>query len=92
MGFFFYYRNRIVVKKGLTDSQELVIKQTLDNCFRIYHSQQITNEAINVRRKFGLKLPDSIIAATSIVTGLPLITADKGFDKVTSLDLILINL
>lgn len=39
-----------------------------------------------------MKLPDSIIAATSLVYGLPLISADKGFSKIEELDFILIEM
>jgi predicted nucleic acid-binding protein len=34
-------------------------------------------------------LPDSIIAATSIVLEIPLLTADKGFRKINKLNLAL---
>ena len=50
---------------------------------------KIKNIAIAVRRKYKLKLPDSIIAATSIAYGIPLITADKQFRFVEELQLLL---
>jgi predicted nucleic acid-binding protein len=36
-------------------------------------------------------LPDAIIASTSLIYGLPLVTADKGYSKIEELDLILIE-
>jgi predicted nucleic acid-binding protein len=36
-------------------------------------------------------LPDAIIAATALMEGYTLVTADKGFKKFSSLQLILVN-
>jgi predicted nucleic acid-binding protein len=36
-----------------------------------------------------MKLPDSIIAATSLFMEIPLLTADKGFQKISQLNLAL---
>lgn len=41
-----------------------------------------------VRMSYKLKLPDAIIAATSMANKASLITADKGFDKVKELKVI----
>ena len=51
---------------------------------------QTTNHRI--RKKYSIKVPDAIIASTSLVYGIPLVTADKGFSKIEDLDLILIEL
>ena len=45
--------------------------------------------SIQLRRQTRLKLPDCIIAATSMVLQIPLITADKGMKQVLGLHLIL---
>jgi predicted nucleic acid-binding protein len=37
---------------------------------------------IDIRQKVKLKLPDAIIAASAIVLGLPVVTADKQFEKI----------
>ena len=52
-------------------------------------NQEIKNFAIQIRRSSNLKLPDCIIAATSIGLGIPLISADKALKTVDSLDLII---
>ena len=75
----------------MTSEQSSLIKGMFDNCFRIPHNQFITDKAIYIRKTYGLKLPDSIIVASSIVSGLPLISGDKQFEKVKELDLILIQ-
>ena len=41
-----------------------------------------------IRRNYSLKLPDSIILATSLWLNMPLVTADKDFKKVEIADLI----
>jgi predicted nucleic acid-binding protein len=49
----------------------------------------IKDFTIKLRKEYSLKLPDSIIAATSLYINAPLITADTDFKKVQELDLIL---
>jgi predicted nucleic acid-binding protein len=45
----------------------------------------IRDQAAFIKRKFGLKLPDAVIAATALHLKAPLITRDKGFQKVAGL-------
>src|ERR1700761_9459505 len=47
---------------------------------------------IKVRSQKKLKLPDAIIASLAITLGLPLVTADKAFKNIESLDLIFYKL
>jgi hypothetical protein len=42
-------------------------------------------QAAFIKRSFGLKLPDAVIAATALHLKAPLITRDKGFQKVVEL-------
>jgi predicted nucleic acid-binding protein len=51
--------------------------------------EKVKINTIEIRKRSKLKLPDSIIAASAVSYGFPLITADKGFRKVNHLDLIL---
>ncbi|MDD6487265.1 MAG: PIN domain-containing protein [Spirochaetales bacterium] len=48
------------------------------------------DKTIEIRKKYKTKLPDAIVAASSIVNDIPLITADKGFRQITELKLELI--
>ena len=48
-------------------------------------------QTILLRKKYGIKLPDAIIAATAIKNRVPLLTADKGFRQIAELDLILLE-
>ena len=51
-------------------------------------NSEIKNLTIHYRKRYKLKLPDSIISAMSLYLDLPLITADADFKKIEELDLI----
>ena len=76
----------LLSKKELTTDQESDIRQLLDNCIKYGHTQAITEIAISIRRKYGLKLPDAIIAATAVYVNIPLLTADKQFSSIDEID------
>lgn len=71
--------------------EEEKIKSFLSTCKTINIDYDVKNEAIFIRRNFKTKLADSIVAASAVVYGLPLITADKGFKKINKLNLELIE-
>ena len=71
----------------LTAQQEKQIKSFLSSFRIIYLDDAIKDEAIAIRKKHGLKLPDCIIAATAISMNLTFITADKQFKQVKNLPL-----
>jgi predicted nucleic acid-binding protein len=53
---------------------------------------EIKLKTIEIRKFYGLKLPDAIIAATAIAMDLTLISNDKrGFNKILSLKLLNVN-
>jgi predicted nucleic acid-binding protein len=72
----------------LSAAEERTIGRFLDACFIVNMSQEIKNLAIQIRRKSGLKVPDSIIAATAEFNGLSLLTADTEFNKLKSLSIL----
>ncbi len=45
----------------------------------------LLDSAVRLRRDFGLKLPDAIIAATTLVNAAVLVTADADFRRVSGL-------
>lgn len=71
--------------------EEQVIAKLLSNCtiFPIGISEK--EKTIELRRKYRMKLPDALIAALAVVHGLPLVTADKGFQKVEELQISLLD-
>jgi predicted nucleic acid-binding protein len=45
----------------------------------------IVAEVITIRRKYRLKTPDAIIAASAVKINVPLVSADKEFRRVHGL-------
>ncbi len=78
--------------KNLKVTQENKLKSLLNDCFIIEWSSLIKEKTIELRRKYSIKLPDAIIASTSLVYNVPLVTADKAFSKISELDLILLEI
>jgi predicted nucleic acid-binding protein len=78
--------------QGLTKAEESKIKLLLKDCFLIDWNNQIKDQTISLKRKYKLKLPDAIIAATCLIYQLPLVTADQDFSNISELDLFLIEI
>lgn len=76
---------------GITDTDEKCIRSFINDCIVLDLSEKIKNHAIMLRRIYKIKLPDAIVAATSITSGLPLITADKNFRQISEFELVLIE-
>jgi hypothetical protein len=78
---------------GIKDiSEEEIIRETAINfCSIIPFTNKIKNTAILIKRQIKILLPDAIIAATALEEGLTLVTADKGFKRITDLQLVLIE-
>lgn len=74
------------------ESTDEAVKKTIHEFLReveiIYIDDEIINNTIYCRKKMKLKLPDAIIAATAITKGIPLITADKVFQKLKDVEII----
>jgi predicted nucleic acid-binding protein len=75
--------------KGITEKEMKKIKSFLSECIIIDVNPVIKDFTIELRKKYSLKLPDSIIIATSLYLNAPLLSADSAFKKVRELDLIL---
>ena len=77
--------------KNISPEEEMFFKRMIDKCTVIPLNNTVKDRAIHIRRTYGTKLPDSIVAATSLECAVPLITADKGFKKITELKLRLLE-
>ncbi|MBL0128414.1 MAG: PIN domain-containing protein [Flavobacteriales bacterium] len=67
-----------------------LIERFLEQVPVIESSPVINADAIELRRKSGLEVPDAIIAASARFLGIRLMTADKDFKKLDGdLDLLL---
>ena len=78
--------------KAISKNEESKLKQLVSDCFYIDWNSKLKDKTIELRKKYNIKLPDAIIASTSITYGIPLVTADKGFSKFEELDLILLEI
>lgn len=75
--------------KDLNPIAEAELKSSLKSCFIVDIEAPIKEIAIDLRKRYNLKLPDAIIAGTAIHLQIPLITADRGFEKIEELILYL---
>lgn len=80
---------------GVKDIPQGVLKirtGLIENCYIVNFNSDIKEIAIRIKQKTTIKLPDAIVAASSLYMSLPLVTADKSFAKITGLDLQLLKL
>jgi len=71
----------------LTKLEEQNIKNLLSH-FKIFNiTESIKNKTIEIRKTYGIKLPDSIICATAL-NRATLISNDKQLSKIIDLDIL----
>ena len=78
--------------KGITKSEETKLKQLISDCFLIEWNSKIKEQTIMLRKKYSIKLPDAIVASTSLVYGITFVSADRKFSKIKELDFILVEI
>jgi len=79
-------------KFQIADREKEIVTQMLSYCIIIDLNSRIKQQAIELRQKYRIKLPDALIAATAIQQNLTLVTADTEFGKIAELDLLLMKL
>ncbi|MEO7080955.1 MAG: type II toxin-antitoxin system VapC family toxin [Flavobacteriales bacterium] len=72
-------------KPGLPEEELVSIRAALANYSISDVNPSIKIVAAKLRREYGLKLADAIIAATALHLDIPLLTADSGFDRLDKL-------
>ncbi len=75
---------------ALNSSERILLKEFLGECIIIRLNEEIKDLAVKIRLTTRMKLMDSIIVASAQWTKLVLVTGDKKFDSVKSIDLILL--
>ena len=64
------------------------VKKFINICTVKGVDENVKNQAIQLRRRKPLKLPDAIILATGMVLDVPVMTADKDFRQIKSAKII----
>lgn len=70
---------------GISAEEEQRIRDLLLLLDRVQLTDAVRDEAINLRRKNRLKLPDAIIAASALTRDAVLLTNDQAFSTVAGL-------
>ncbi|CAN5300697.1 type II toxin-antitoxin system VapC family toxin [soil metagenome] len=81
----------LLCSKGITELQYDSRKKVINSCTIISISENIKRLTIQLKQTYTLKIPDAIVAATSIYLNLPLLTADKDFKKIREVNLSIIQ-
>ncbi len=71
---------------SITDTKE--IKNFLRNFVSVPFDDQVAEIAGMIKRTYGLKIPDSAIAATALIRNVPLITHDREFQKIREITVV----
>lgn len=72
----------------LTDLEITQIQDFLSFCHCIDLRADIVARTIEIRKQYNFKIPDAIIAATTLNLAVPLVSADVAFQRVAGLQLI----
>ena len=75
----------------ISQSQKQMFKSLIDECTVVELSESIKNISIELKQKHKIKLPDAVIAASALSLDIPLLTRDLGFEKIKSLNLLIIE-
>lgn len=75
----------------ITDAHKKLFVSLLRECKIVDFSTEIKSIAIAIKQSQRVKLPDAIIAATSVYLGIPLMTFDADFQKIKDLNLLLLE-
>jgi predicted nucleic acid-binding protein len=74
--------------KQITVKEQKAIKQFIKELLIVDINDAIKIKAITLRKTSNIKLPDAIIAASSLWLNIPLVTADKQLSKVKGVKII----
>jgi len=74
----------------ITEGEKRKLTSLLRSCEVIGLNPEVKDLAITLRQKQRVKVPDAIIAATSLFLGVPLVTSDTDFRNIKGIDIILL--
>ena len=81
----------LLSKPNMTPAEVDKTNAFINQCTVVDISPAIKRKVVEIRQQAKIRLADAIIAASAITMGLPLITADKQFEKIPDLDVIFIK-
>ena len=76
---------------NISQEETSCIRKFLINCSECNISESIKEKTIELRKKYNIKLPDAIIAATAVCNKIPLLSADIIFNRIEELEFILLK-
>ena len=82
----------LLSKPELKDSEKNDIQAFIDDCTVLELNSTIKQITVSLKQKAKIKLPDAIIAATSIFWNLPFFTRDEDFKNINDLNCFFVNL
>ena len=86
-------RMELLGNKNLEQQEQNALESFVNSAFVYNLDEEIILETISIRKKYGIKLPDAIIAATCLANNCKLITNNqKDFDKIEKLKTLQVNL
>jgi predicted nucleic acid-binding protein len=78
----------LLAYKNITVKEQKLIAAFLNEMTVININNDIKIATIELKKNTNLKLPDSVIAATSLWLKIPFVTSDKQFKSIGSLNLV----
>lgn len=81
----------LLCKPGMKLSEKKNIQAFIDDCTILDINNSIKEITISIRQSGKIKLPDAIIAATSIFWNIPFFTRDEGFKNIKGLNCFFVN-
>lgn len=75
----------------ISTPHRIFFNELLNDCKIVELMPDIKKITIELKQQHKVKLPDAVIAATAIYLDVPLLTYDPGFEKIKSLNLLLLN-
>jgi len=81
----------LLCKPGMKLSEKKNIQAFIDDCTILDINTSIKEITIAIRQSGKIKLPDAIIAATSIFWNIPFFTRDEDFKNIKGLNCFFVN-
>ncbi len=85
------YTEKLLGKPGITSAQIKACKALLNDTMLIPYSDEIKEITIPLKQKRKITLPDAMIAATGLQYDLTILTFDKGFPKISGINILLLE-